>query len=479
MKTLFKRILPLLLVFALLLPAQASGRQVQGAYAAGVVTVTASGLSASTTYSLISVTSPEDIVAFSSGKSDASGALSATITTGALDSSVTYQVHVYADSGALLCSGSVTFQSGSDSGDNGNTGGDNGTSGGDNGNTGGDSGSSGGSSEHFDTTISTNPDGSATTTKVDKTTGAVTETTRHLNGTQVTQTTSATGQVETTVELSKKALDTVQSENSTLPLPIASLPVSQTSANAPTLDITASVNSSLSGGLSVEIPVQNVTPGTVAILVHADGTEEVLRNCLTTENGLKLGIDGDVTIKVVDNAKTFEDVEKTDWHSDAVDFVSARQLFNGTSETTFEPDTTMTRGMFVTVLHSLENNPETTVTGTFSDLKDDTWYTEAVEWAADAKVISGYGDGTVGAEDIISREQLAVMLWNYAGKPSANYVLSDHPDANSVSAYAYIALSWSVENGIINGVGNGFLNPGGQASRAEAAQMLMRFMNLG
>lgn len=471
MKKHLSTLLSLLLIFSLLLPSAVAAEgaagtpALSGVYRGGVVTVTGSNLAASTDYPILSVTSAQGLVAFTRAETDETGALTAAVTTGALTQGEEYHVRLYSAAGTLVLSGDVTFAT---------EGGNGGSEGGNEG-----SGSSGGSSSgKTDTTINTNPDGSTTTTVVDKATGAVTETVRHPDGTQVIQETTPEGETSTTVALPKKVLDAAQGGNTVLDLPITPVETVKTGESAPTVTIQVPASSS-SASVSVRVPVTEITPGTVAIVVNPDGTETVLRDCLPTQEGLQLEVEGSVTVKIVDNSKEFDDVTATDWYSDAISFTSGRELFKGTSETTFAPDLTMTRGMFVTVLHALENNPEADVTGHFTDLASDTWYSEAVNWAAEKQVISGYGNGTVGAEDTITREQLAMMLWNYAGKPATGHALTGYSDTSDISSYAYIALAWAVEQGILNGTTSGQLLPGGQASRAEAAQMLMRYMLLG
>ena len=111
----------------------------------------------------------------------------------------------------------------------------------------------------------------------------------------------------------------------------------------------------------------------------------------------------------------------------------------------------------------------------FSDVAGEAWYTEAIRWATAMGIVSGYGGGRFGPNDSITREQLAVMLWRYSGSPAATNKELHFADADKISGYALEAMRWAVENGIISGYGNGQVGPGGQATRAQVAQMLMRF----
>jgi hypothetical protein len=186
-------------------------------------------------------------------------------------------------------------------------------------------------------------------------------------------------------------------------------------------------------------------------------------------------------VEIVDNSKSFADVPSTNWAADAVAFASAHELFSGTSETTFSPDQSMSRGMLATVLYSLEGRPDQALTmqdltDGYSDVSGDAWYAGGIAWAVENGIANGYGNGTFGPNDSITREQLAVMLWKYAGSPKASGQDLTFTDADQASSYAREALSWAVENGILSGYTNGQLAPGGTATRAQAAQMLKNFM---
>lgn len=177
-------------------------------------------------------------------------------------------------------------------------------------------------------------------------------------------------------------------------------------------------------------------------------------------------------------AKTFRDVHGAGhWSAKAVDFVVARGLFNGTSENLFSPDIAMSRGMLAMVLYRLEGEPAASAASNrFADVAKGSYYDKAISWAVENGILSGYGDGRMGADNPITREQLATMLWRYSKSPAANESLAKFSDAAQVSDYATNAMNWAVQNGIVNGRGNGILAPNGQATRAEAAQMLMNFL---
>ena len=236
------------------------------------------------------------------------------------------------------------------------------------------------------------------------------------------------------------------------------------------------------GGLTLTVPAENAGPGTVAVLVHEDGTRETIQKSVVENGAVSIPLDGPATVEIVDNSKAFADVAPTDWAADAVAFASARELFSGTSETTFSPEQTMSRGMLATVLYRLEGQPDQALTMEdlrrgYSDVSSEEWYADGIAWAAENGIVNGYGDDRFGPNDSVTREQFVVMLWRYAGSPEAK---SDRAlaftDADQASDYALEALRWAVENGVLNGHGNGRLAPGGTATRAEAAQMLKNFM---
>lgn len=230
------------------------------------------------------------------------------------------------------------------------------------------------------------------------------------------------------------------------------------------------------GGLTLTVPAENTAPGTVAVLVNPDGTREVVRKSAADERSVAIPLEGSARLELVDNSKPFADVPGDSWAADAAAFVSARELFSGTAPDRFSPDAPMSRGMLAVVLHNLENNPTQTLTGAFADVDNGQWYAESVSWAAAKGIVSGYGSGQFGPNDNITREQLAVMLWRYAGSPACTNKELRFNDAGEISDFALEAMGWAVENGVINGCGNGQLVPRGLATRAQAAQMLMNFL---
>lgn len=172
----------------------------------------------------------------------------------------------------------------------------------------------------------------------------------------------------------------------------------------------------------------------------------------------------------------FQDVTADMWYYNAVRFVSENDLMNGISSNLFAPNTNLSRAQLAQILYNKEGRPEVEK-ATFTDVPDGEWYSNAVAWAAEKGIVSGYGNGLFGPGDNITREQLAVMLWRYAGSPAATNKELHFADMNEISSYALDALCWATENGIINGYGEGELAPKGEATRAQVAQMLMNYLN--
>ena len=149
---------------------------------------------------------------------------------------------------------------------------------------------------------------------------------------------------------------------------------------------------------------------------------------------------------------------------------------NGYSNGRFGANDTLSRAQLAQILFNKEGRPGVDYLLDFSDVGGRSWYAEAVRWAASQGIVSGYGNGTFGPNDPITREQLAVMLWRYSGSPAAASKELDFNDESQISGYALEAMRWAVENGILNGYGDGRLGPKGQATRAQAAQILKNFI---
>ena len=177
----------------------------------------------------------------------------------------------------------------------------------------------------------------------------------------------------------------------------------------------------------------------------------------------------------------FKDIKDSDWHFTAVKFVFDKNLMNGVSEDDFAPSMSLSRAMAVTILYRLAGEPEVKNTkNVFSDAQEGSWYAKAVLWANENGIVNGMGDGTFMPDLDITREQLAAVMYRYCEfckyDTKTEKDLSDYKDADRVSDYAVKALSWANENGIVNGSDN-LLMPSDNATRAQTAAIIMRFVN--
>lgn len=183
---------------------------------------------------------------------------------------------------------------------------------------------------------------------------------------------------------------------------------------------------------------------------------------------------------VIINPVLFVDVKSTDWFYNAVKYAGDNNLFKGTTATTFAPQISMTRSMFVTVLHRLAHEPAASASSVFADVPTNQYYSNAVAWANTNRIVSGYSDGQFHPNDPITREQMAVIFYQYAqfaGYSTAysNTALFDSfPDKGNVSAYAAEAVKWAAYTGLLSG-SSGKLQPKNTASRAEVAQIMLNF----
>ena len=176
----------------------------------------------------------------------------------------------------------------------------------------------------------------------------------------------------------------------------------------------------------------------------------------------------------------FNDVSANDWFASAVAYVTGKGMMNGTADNTFSPKANTTRGMVVTVLYRLENQPSTSA-ASFTDVASGAYYANAVAWANANGIVSGYGSGKFGPNDKVTREQLAAILYRYAQYKKYDVSVGEdtnilsYDDAQSISTYAIPAIQWACGAGVVTGKSGSKLDPKGNATRAEVAAMLMRF----
>lgn len=263
-----------------------------------------------------------------------------------------------------------------------------------------------------------------------------------------------------------------------------------------------SVPSSVTGGEVSVSPSRAEEGDTVTIRITTESGFALQEITVTDEDGTELTLEreddntytftmpaSDIDISAVfratddsENTGTvtlpFTDVTEDSWYNDAVAYVYEHGLMTGTDSRTFSPDTVTTRGMIVTMLYRLENEPE--VSGSsFADVAAGSWYADAVTWAEQNDIVNGYDDDTFAPNDTITREQLGTIFYRYASYKgydvSESADLGNFSDDSAVSSYAQTALSWANAAGLINGMGDGTLSPKGSATRAQAAAIIMRF----
>ena len=303
----------------------------------------------------------------------------------------------------------------------------------------------------------TGKDGSTSKTTTKKDGSSVTES-KTADGTTGTVKTDKDGKTEAEAKISNKAVEDAKKSSEAVKVP-TEVKAGKDSNSAPTVKVELPKNA---GETKIEIPVSNVNSGTVAVIVHEDGTEEIVKNSKPTEDGVQLTVDGNTVVKIIDNSKDFIDT-RNHWSRDEVNFVASRDIFNGVGNNLFGVSQPMTRGMVNTVLARLAGIDTTPKNG-------QKWYEVGTEWAKS----KGITDGT-NPEASVTREQLATLLYRFYGSPAISGTLR-FADAGAVSAYAQDALLWATQNGIMNGVGNNCVAPSADAQRAQVAAMMARYL---
>lgn len=261
-----------------------------------------------------------------------------------------------------------------------------------------------------------------------------------------------------------------------------------------------SAASGISGG-SIQISVTHARRGdTVTITALPDSGQRLDTISVTDSAGRKTAMtnlgDGKWSFVMPASAVTvsaafvpeqsgplpFVDVSQNDWFWEYADYVYRAGLMGGminsAGDTIFSPNTATTRGMVVTILYRYEGSPPAG-TSSFRDVDPSQYYSSAVSWASANKVVSGYEDGLFRPNQMITREQMAAILYRYAQYKgidvSGRANLTSYSDANRISGYAADSMSWANYAGLINGMEDHTLRPGGSATRAQVAAILMRF----
>jgi len=205
------------------------------------------------------------------------------------------------------------------------------------------------------------------------------------------------------------------------------------------------------------------------IIALSEGTADI------TVQSLRGDVQAVCTVSVQGSLLPFSDLIPGEWYYPEVRQAMEQGLFHGAGGGQFLPNDTMTRAMVVQVLYNLANRPTAAEAPAFEDVADDSWYRDAVAWAASKEIVRGFGQGRFAPMQPMSRQELAVILWRYAGSPKAEGSLEEFSDGAQVADYAREAVIWMTEQSLLTG-SNGMLMPEQPASRAATAAILQRYL---
>lgn len=258
-----------------------------------------------------------------------------------------------------------------------------------------------------------------------------------------------------------------------------------------------SITISTDGKGQVTGPASAAEDDKVTLTVKPNADKELYDLKVTDEDGKAIAVtkvndttytftmpDGKVTVAATfgcdggDNcpSKAFTDLGDKQWYHDSIDYAVENGLLEGTSPTTMEPNATLIRAQLAQILYNIEDKPAVTGEMIFEDVPASEWFYSPVLWANQNEIINGTSPTTFEPLEDISRQDLALMLYRYAGKPAVTGDLDGFTDADKVGDWAEEAMAWAVAEGIVQGDTPTTLNPTGTATRAEAAAMLQRFL---
>lgn len=216
--------------------------------------------------------------------------------------------------------------------------------------------------------------------------------------------------------------------------------------------------------------------------------EEIITPATDSEDGLAsytCSRCGEYWTAAICPCNSFKDLDRRQWYHEGVDFVLNRGLMNGVGKNKFEPYESMSRAMLVTVLWRLAGQPAPVGGNPFNDVKNGQWFTNAIIWASENSIVNGVGKGKFEPDENVTRQQMATIFYRYANSigmdTSAQQDIGSFPDAGQVDSWAREALQWAVASGLITGSREGgqvYLLPNGNAERAQAATILMRFSRM-
>ncbi len=234
------------------------------------------------------------------------------------------------------------------------------------------------------------------------------------------------------------------------------------------------------GGKAASVNVMVEAPADKNAQVAVDGKNNIIEKSFVKGGKVYAIVPAGTTIKAIENKVTFPDVKSSDWFAPAVDFVGSHEIFRGDDRGYFDPKGTMTRAMMATVFYRIEGEPKATAGKAFTDVASGMWYSDAIAWASEVGVMNGYGE-TFGPNDPITREQMAALLYNYTqllGADLKGDLKATFSDSAAISSWAVDSMNWAVGVGLFQGDDQGRLNPIGNASRAEVATLIQRYIEL-
>ncbi|MFV0441921.1 MAG: S-layer homology domain-containing protein [Lachnospirales bacterium] len=250
--------------------------------------------------------------------------------------------------------------------------------------------------------------------------------------------------------------------------------------NSFTLEISDGERVMKNVGDGVKVHIPNLRDGDVLVQIDEFGNQNIVEKSLIENGNVYALVDGSGTYKIIYNAKPFDDVYEGDWYNSKVDFVSSHELFIGVEENIFAPNLPMSRAMLTQVFMRLDDGQNHSDTTQFNDVSQEAWYFDSVNWAVQSGVVNGNLNGEFKPDDNITREELALMLYNYsvyANLDVKDYEPIEFYDASDISPWASKAMDWAISYGILEGHDN-VVRPKASATRAEVATVMERFVRI-
>jgi len=330
---------------------------------------------------------------------------------------------------------------------------------------------------------SKNDDGSTTKTTTDKNTGTKTEVTTNSDGSSVTVETEKDGTVITTEnDIDGNTTITVEKADGSITTEEERKDGTKVSTET-TADGKTTAEIKADKKTEVTIPVPDTEKVQMVIVTDENGNNTYVTELEVKDNGIVVTTDGNATVSVVSgDKKEFVDVHHADhWSEKSVDFVYILGLMNGTGEHYFSPDEYVTRAMLVTILYRAEGQPEVSSAKTFEDIESGSYYEKAVAWAKENRIVNGTSATTFEPDSNITREQIAAIMLRYARykeiAPTGAWAIRlDYADLAEISDYALEGVMFCKLKGIMHGKGENNFAPNDNATRAEAAAILERFI---